>query len=83
MTVLSHLYRVAVQVLDSAGEEGSLPHHHADVPVDLHEGRLLHLLHLEGGEHGELVVRLILPVPGIGLRVRVTCQDISRLQTSI
>ena len=63
---------MSVQVLHSAGEVGCLPRHHADIPVDLHEARLVHLVDGEGAEHGEFVVRFILPVPSLWVSVRIT-----------
>ena len=67
------MYRVIVQVLHSAGKVGSLPLSDSDVPVDLHKAGFVHLVRrVERGEHPELVMRLILPVPGFWLGVRIT-----------
>ena len=70
-------YRVIVKILNSAGKVCSFPLSDSDVPVDLHEAGLVHLLRrLEGSEHTELIMRLILPVPSFWLGVRVTYYSI-------
>ena len=63
---------MSAKVLYSAGKEGGFSCHDSDIPVNLHKAGQDLILAREGSEHTKLLMRLIFPVPGVGISLRVS-----------